>query len=65
MDPVLIVCLTGQVPTYLIGNDAKRLTQLGLPALVPNISGKMVDLSKDSCRGVSCRKKWSTGSGAD
>ena len=67
MDSVPVVCLTGQVPTHLIGNDAFQeadTTGITRPCTKHNYLVKNVnDLAQDHARGVLCRAQRPAGSG--
>ena len=67
MDFVPIVCLTGQVPTHLIGNDAFQeadTTGITRPCTKHNYLVKDVDdLGARAARGLLCREQRPPGSG--
>ena len=69
MDSIPLVCITGQVPTHLIGNDAfQECDTVGItrPCTKHNYLVKNVnDLRACTARGVPYRGEWPAGSGGD
>src|SRR5690625_5093715 len=61
MDSIPIVCLTGQVPTHLIGNDAFQeadTTGITRPCTKHNYLVKSADRSEERRVGKECRARW-------